>query len=73
MPVKNVYIAISLAKEGAEVIINYSSSSENANKVVSEIKSFGGKAFSLQADVSDENYRQRLIRFFLEIKMVESS
>ena len=30
-------IAIFLAKEGAEVIINYSSSSENANKVVSEI------------------------------------
>ena len=31
-------IAILLAKEGAEVIINYSSSLENANKVVSEIK-----------------------------------
>ena len=36
-------IAISLAKEGAEVIINYSSSLENANMVVSEIKSFGGR------------------------------
>ncbi len=37
-------IAIFLAKEGAEVIINYSSSFENANKVVSEINSFGVKA-----------------------------
>ena len=48
-------IAISLAKEGAEVIVNYSSSLENANKVVSEIKSFGGKAYQLQADISNEN------------------
>ncbi len=59
-------IAIFLAREGAEVIINYSSSSENANKVVSEIKSFGGKAFPLQADVSDENSVNELIKSVLE-------
>ena len=55
-------IAILLAKEGAEVIINYSSSLENANKVVSEINSFGGKAYPLQADISNENSVNELIK-----------
>ena len=59
-------IAISLAKEGAEVIINYSSSLENANKVVSEINDFGGKAYPLQADISNENSVNELIKKVLE-------
>ena len=59
-------IAISLAKEGAEVIINYSSSIENANKVITEIKSFGGRAYPLQADISNENSVNELIKTVLE-------
>ena len=59
-------IAISLAKEGAEVIINYSSSLENANKVVSEINSFGGKAYPLQADISNENSVNDFIKTVLD-------
>ncbi len=59
-------IAIFLAKEGAEVIINYSSSLEIANKVVSEINSFGGKAYPLQADISNENSVNELIKTVLE-------
>ncbi|WP_269604731.1 3-oxoacyl-[acyl-carrier-protein] reductase [Prochlorococcus marinus] len=59
-------IAIFLAQEGAEVIINYSSSLENANKVVSEIKSFGGKAYPLQADISNETSVNELIKTVLE-------
>ena len=59
-------IAISLAKEGAEVIINYSSSMENANKVVSEINSFGGSAYSLQADISNESSANQLIKAVLD-------
>jgi len=59
-------IAIFLAKEGAEVIINYSSSIENANKVVSEIDSFGGKAYPLQADISNETSVNELIKTVLE-------
>ena len=59
-------IAIFLAKEGAEVIINYSSSLENANKVVSEINSFGGKAYPIQADISNENSVTQLIKTVLE-------
>ena len=58
-------IAISLAKEGAEVIVNYASSLENANKVVSEINSVGGKAYSLQADISNENSVNELIKTIL--------
>ncbi len=58
-------IAISLAKEGAEVIINFSSSAENANKVVSEINSFGGKAYCLQADISNESSVNELIQTVL--------
>ncbi|MBW3041480.1 3-oxoacyl-[acyl-carrier-protein] reductase [Prochlorococcus marinus] len=58
-------IAISLAKEGAEVIINYSSSPENANKVVSEINSFGGKSYAVQADISNENSVNELIKTVL--------
>ena len=59
-------IAISLAKEGAEVIVNYSSSLENANIVVSEIYSFGGKAYPLQADISNENSVNDFIKTVLD-------
>jgi len=59
-------IAISLAKEGAEVIVNYSSSIENANKVISEINSLGGRAYPLQADISNENSVNELIKKVLE-------
>ena len=47
-------IALSLGKSGAEVIVNYSSSEEKANKVVEEIISYGSKAHKLKFDVSDE-------------------
>ena len=59
-------IAISLAKEGAEVIINYSSSLESANEVVSEINSIGGKAYPVQADISNENSVNELIKTVLD-------
>jgi 3-oxoacyl-[acyl-carrier protein] reductase len=59
-------IAISLAKEGAEVIINYSSSLEKANEVVSEIHSLGGKAYPLQADISNEDSVNELIKTVLD-------
>ena len=58
-------IAISLAKEGAEVIVNYSSSIENADKVVREIESFGGRSYHIQADISNENSVNELIKTVL--------
>src|SRR6267378_611610 len=45
-------IAKSLAKEGASVVVNYSSSREGADKVVDEIVKDGGKAIAVQGNVS---------------------
>lgn len=46
-------IAITLAKEGAAVIINYNGSRERAEEVKSTIEAQGGKAFLYQCNVSD--------------------
>jgi len=45
-------IAKQLASEGAAVVVNYASSKEGADKVVSEIKSNGGKAVAVRADLA---------------------
>lgn len=44
--------AIKLASEGANVAINYFSSSEGADSAVAEITAAGGKAFALQGDLN---------------------
>jgi len=48
-------IALELSNLGAEVIINYSSSDEKAEKVVNLIKKSGGKDHKLKFDVSRED------------------
>jgi 3-oxoacyl-[acyl-carrier protein] reductase len=45
-------IAKGLAAAGASVVVNYASSKEGADRVVSEIADRGGKAFAMQGDVS---------------------
>jgi 3-oxoacyl-[acyl-carrier protein] reductase len=45
-------IAKLLAAAGASVVVNYASSKEGADRVVSEIAERGGKAFAAQGDVS---------------------
>lgn len=45
-------ISIKLAKEGAKVVVNYHSSEAGAKETVAEIKSFGGEAIAVKADVS---------------------
>ena len=45
--------ALELAKLGANVIINYNSSHDEAQKTVSEIKKLGVKSISIQADVGN--------------------
>lgn len=47
-------IAIDLAKEGANVIVNYRSSSDAAEEVVKLIKELGRKAISVKADVAND-------------------
>jgi len=58
-------IALALAKQGADMAINYHSNLEEAEKVVAEIKALGRDAFAIQADVSNS---QSVIKMFEEIK-----
>src|SRR5215469_121962 len=46
-------IALSLAAEGAGVAINYRTSAQEAETLVGEITSAGGKAKAYKADVAD--------------------
>lgn len=58
-------IALALAQGGASVAVNYRSSKEEAEEVVSKVKSYGVDSFSVQADVSS---RENVVRMFGEIK-----
>src|ERR1700676_2723084 len=53
-------IAKHLAAEGASVVVNYSSSKEGADRVVSEITRKGGKATAVQANVAKQKDIERL-------------
>jgi 3-oxoacyl-[acyl-carrier protein] reductase len=58
-------ISRALAAEGASVVVNYSSSKADADRVVQEITSKGGKAIAVQGDVSKQ---ADIIRLFAETK-----
>jgi 3-oxoacyl-[acyl-carrier protein] reductase len=53
-------IAKRLAAEGASVVVNYSSSEDDANRVVDDIARAGGKAIAIGASVSLEDDVARL-------------
>jgi 3-oxoacyl-[acyl-carrier protein] reductase len=53
-------IAVALAREGASVIVNYSSSKSGADRVVSEIAGAGGRAVAVQANVAKPADIQKL-------------
>ena len=53
-------IALHMAAGGAAVVVNYSSSKEGADRVVSTILSNGGRAIAVQADISKQSDVQRL-------------
>ncbi len=59
-------IALELAARGARVVVNYHRSEQAAQEVVSQIKANGGEAVAFQADVSDFQQAQALIKFALE-------
>src|SRR5690554_338017 len=54
-------IALELAKEGADVAINYRSSANEALELVKEIESLGRKAVAIQADISNFDSAKALI------------
>jgi 3-oxoacyl-[acyl-carrier protein] reductase len=53
-------IAKALAGEGASVVVNYSSSKQDADRVVAEIVGHGGKAIAVQGDVARQAHIERL-------------
>ena len=59
-------VALALAAEGAEVVVNYASSPDAAEAVVAEIQAKGGSAYALKADVSDEASVDDLIKTVLK-------
>ncbi|PAQ16587.1 3-oxoacyl-[acyl-carrier-protein] reductase [Bacillaceae bacterium SAOS 7] len=54
-------IAKELAKKGANVVINYNSSSDAAKAVVEDIEGFGGSAVAYKANVASLEESQQLI------------
>jgi glucose 1-dehydrogenase len=55
-------VAIALANDGANVVINYVTHPELAQQAVDEIKTNGGNAISLMADVSKEDQVQSMFQ-----------
>lgn len=55
-------IAIALAAEGAKVVVNYARSSAAANEVVDQITAAGGDGIALQADVSQADQVDALVK-----------
>jgi 3-oxoacyl-[acyl-carrier protein] reductase len=53
-------IAKALAGEGASVVVNYSSSKQDADRVVADIVGHGGKAIAVQGDVAKQAHIERL-------------
>jgi len=59
-------VALALAAEGAKVVVNYASSSDAAQQVVTAITDAGGSAIALQADVSKLEQVEALFNETLE-------
>ncbi|MGA9379270.1 MAG: 3-oxoacyl-[acyl-carrier-protein] reductase [Phormidium sp.] len=59
-------IALALAAEGANVVVNYASSSSAADEVVATINSLGCEAVALQADVSQAEQVDSLLNAVTE-------
>lgn len=59
-------IALSLATEGANIVVNYATSNTAAQQVVEEITTKGGNAIALQADVSKPDQVDALFNAVLE-------
>jgi NAD(P)-dependent dehydrogenase (short-subunit alcohol dehydrogenase family) len=54
-------VALRLAQEGANVVVNYAHSAEGAEAVANQIKALGRKAITVQADVSRVDQVQAMV------------
>jgi len=59
-------ISLKLASLGATVIVNYNSSSKEAENLVTEIKALGKDAYYVQANVANFSEAEKLINFAVE-------
>lgn len=59
-------IALELAKQGANVAINFTSNEEKALEVVKEIKEYGVKAISIKGNVTESTDVENMISTFNE-------
>ncbi len=59
-------VALKLAAEGAKVALNFAGNEAAANAVCEEIKSAGGQAILVKADVSDEAAVQQMVQTVAE-------
>ncbi|MFD2682863.1 3-oxoacyl-[acyl-carrier-protein] reductase [Bacillus seohaeanensis] len=55
-------IALDLAKQGCNVVVNYAGSEAKANEVVDEIKALGRDAISIQCNVGDSDSVQSMVK-----------
>lgn len=55
-------IALELARQGANVAVNYAGSEAKAEAVVQEIKQMGLKSFKVQADVTSESDVKEMVK-----------
>ena len=54
-------VALGFAKQGANVVVNYTSNENAANEVVETIQSMGGKAIAVKADVAQKAEVENLV------------
>ena len=54
-------VALGLAKQGANVVVNYTSNENAANEVVETIQAMGGKAIAVKADVAQKAEVENLV------------
>lgn len=59
-------IALTLAREGASVVVNYRTSASNAQAIVDHIIRRGGSAIALQADISEADGCEKLVAATVE-------
>lgn len=58
--------ALMLADRGANIVINYSKSKDDANKTVQDVQALGVKSVAIQADVSKDDEVRKLVKQTLE-------
>lgn len=58
--------ALEMAKQGANIGVNYRSHPEEADEVVDEIRKLGRKAVALQCDVSDLSAVEEMVNTFVQ-------